>query len=90
MLGLFVQPRRARRRAHLRAQDVILVNGGSVVNLMAVWRAHGLPAILRECWEAGGGAGRISAGSVCWHVGGPTHSFRDALDPFLDGLGFLP
>ena len=31
-----------------------------------------------------------SAGSVCWHVGGPTDSFRDALDPFLDGLGFLP
>jgi Peptidase family S51 len=31
-----------------------------------------------------------SAGSLCWHVGGPTDSFRDALDPFLDGLGLLP
>jgi tRNA-Thr(GGU) m(6)t(6)A37 methyltransferase TsaA len=69
---------------------VILVNGGSVVNLVAVWRAHGLPAILRECWEAGVVLAGWSAGSVCWHAGGPTDSFSDALDPFLDGLGFLP
>lgn len=77
-------------RAHLLAQDVILVNGGSVVNLMAVWRAHGLPAILRECWEAGVVLAGWSAGSLCWHVGGPTDSYRDGLDPFLDGLGLLP
>ena len=31
-----------------------------------------------------------SAGSLCWHVGGPTDLFRDALDPFTGGLGFLP
>jgi peptidase E len=90
VLTLFVQPSVPDVRAHLRAQDVILVNGGSVVNLMAVWRAHGLPAILRECWEAGVVLAGWSAGSLCWHVGGPTDSFRDALDPFLDGLGFLP
>lgn len=89
-LTLFLQPSVPDVRAHLRAQDVILVNGGSVVNLMAVWRAHGLPAILRECWEAGVVLAGSGAGSLCWHVGGPTDSFRDALDPFLDGLGFLP
>ena len=32
----------------------------------------------------------VSAGSLCWHLGGPTDSFRDALDPFTDGLGLLP
>lgn len=90
VLTLFVQPSVPDVRAHLLAQDVILVNGGSVVNLMAVWRAHGLPSILRECWEAGVVLAGWSAGSVCWHAGGPTDSFRDALDPFLDGLGFLP
>jgi len=31
-----------------------------------------------------------TAGSLCWHLGGPTDSFRDGLDPFTDGLGFLP
>jgi peptidase E len=89
-LTLFVQPSVPDVRAHLLAQDVLLVNGGSVVNLMAVWRAHGLPAILRECWEAGVVLAGWSAGSLCWHVGGPTDSYRDGLDPFLDGLGFLP
>jgi peptidase E len=90
VLTLFVQPSVPDVRAHLLAQDVILVNGGSVVNLMAVWGAHGLPAILRDCWEAGIVLAGWSAGSLCWHIGGPTDSYRDALDPFLDGLGFLP
>ncbi len=31
-----------------------------------------------------------SAGSLCWHLGGPTDSYRNALDPFDDALGFLP
>jgi peptidase E len=77
-------------RAHLLAQDVILVEGGSVVNLMAVWRAHGLPPILRECWERGVVLAGTSAGSLCWHTGGPTDSYRDALDPFTDGLALVP
>ena len=90
VLRLYPQPSVPDVRAHLLAQDVILVNGGSVVNLMAVWRAHGLPPVLRECWEAGTVLAGWSAGSVCWHTGGPTDSYRDALDPFEDGLGFLP
>jgi peptidase E len=89
-LRLFPQPSVPGIRAHLLGQDVILVEGGSVVNLMAVWQAHGLPAILRECWESGVVLAGASAGSLCWHAGGPTDSFRDALDPFTGGLGFLP
>jgi peptidase E len=42
-LQLFTQPNVPDVRAHLLGQDVILVCGGSVVNLIAVWRAHGLP-----------------------------------------------
>jgi len=90
VLTLFTQPSVPDIRAHLLAQDVILVEGGSVVNLMAVWRAHGLPQVLRDCWEAGVVLAGTSAGSLCWHLGGPTDSFRDALDPFTDGLGFVP
>ena len=40
-------------REHLMAQDVIYAGGGSMVNLVAIWRAHGLDRILRECWEEG-------------------------------------
>lgn len=89
-LKLFTQPSVPDVRAHLLAQDVILVEGGSVVNLMAVWRAHGLPTILRESWEQGVVLAGTSAGSLCWHVGGPTDSYRDALDPFTDGLALVP
>jgi peptidase E len=72
------------------SQDVILVEGGSVVNLVAVWRGHGLVEIMRECWEAGVVLAGASAGSLCWHQGGPTDSFGDSLDPFTEGLGLLP
>jgi len=89
-LTLFTQPSVPDVRAHLLAQDLLLVEGGSVVNLMAVWRAHGLPAILRECWEAGVVLAGASAGSLCWHTGGPTDSYGDSLDPFTDGIGLLP
>jgi peptidase E len=89
-LRLFTQPNVPDVRAHLLSQDVILVEGGSVVNLVAVWSAHGLPEILRECWDAGVVLTGASAGSLCWHVGGPTDSFRDNLDPFTGGLAFLP
>lgn len=90
VLCLFAQPNVPDVREHLMSQDVLLVEGGSVVNLNAVWRAHGLHHLLRECWEAGVVLAGASAGSLCWHLGGPTDSFGDSLDPFTDGLGFLP
>jgi peptidase E len=89
-LQLFPQPDVPGVRAYLMAQDVIFVWGGSVVNLLAVWRAHRLDEILRECWAAGVVLAGGSAGSLCWHVAGVTDSFSDALDPLTDGLGFLP
>ncbi|MGW5154336.1 Type 1 glutamine amidotransferase-like domain-containing protein [Nonomuraea wenchangensis] len=71
-LRLFTQPNVKDVRAHLLAQDVIFVSGGSVVNLLAVWRAHRLDAILRECWEKGVVLAGQSAGSLCWHAGAGT------------------
>ncbi|MEU2347572.1 peptidase E [Modestobacter sp. NPDC049651] len=94
VLRLFPQPNVPDVREHLLRQDVVLVEGGSVVNLMAVWRAHGLPAVLRECWEAGVVLAGPSAGSQCWHVGGPTDAWSapesGQLHAFTDGLGLLP
>jgi peptidase E len=90
VLTLFTQPSVPDVRAHLMTQDVLLVGGGSVVNLMAVWRAHDLAPVMRECWDAGVVLAGWSAGSLCWHRGGPTDSFGDSLALFTDGLGFLP
>ena len=89
-LTLFPRPSVSDVREHLLAQDMLLVEGGSVVNLMALWRAHVLPEVLRECWDTGVVLAGPSAGSICWHLGGPTDSFRDELDPFTQGLGLLP
>jgi peptidase E len=75
---------------HLLDQDVVWVNGGSVANLLAVWRVHGLDAILRRVWEARVVLAGVSAGSICWYVGGTTDSFGPQLRAVTDGLGLLP
>lgn len=89
-LTLFGMPNVEDVREHLLSQDVIWVGGGSVANLLAVWRVHGLDEILRECWEAGVVLGGVSAGSLCWHVGGTTDSFGPQLRPVTNGLALLP
>ena len=89
-LTLFPMPNVPDVRAHLLAQDVIWVGGGSTANLLALWRLHGLDVTLRECWEAGVVLKGVSAGSLCWHVGGTTDSFGPTLVPVTDGLAFLP
>lgn len=89
-LALFPMPNVSDIRTHLLAQDVIWVPGGSVVNLLAVWRAHGLDTILHECWRSGVVLGGISAGSLCWHIGGTTDSYGPTLRPITNGLAWLP
>jgi peptidase E len=88
-LELFTMPN-ADPRTLLLEQDVIWVGGGSVANLLAVWRTHGLDTIMREAWEAGIVLTGVSAGSICWHLGGPTDSFGPVLRPVTNGLGLLP
>jgi dipeptidase E len=75
-------------REHLLAQDVIYVGGGSMVNLLAIWRAQGLDRILRDAWRSGVVLAGLSAGSMCWFQWGiTTSSGRPAP---ARGLGFLP
>ena len=75
-------------RAHVLAQDVVYVGGGSTANLLAVWRLHGLDAVLAEASEAGVVLAGISAGMNCWFESSVTDSFGP-LAPLRDGLGFL-
>lgn len=88
-LSLFTKPNVADVSAHLHAQDVIWVDRGSVVNALAVWRAHGLHVILRDCWRAGVVLAGESAGSLCWFSGGTSDSFGP-VGAMRDGLGILP
>jgi peptidase E len=87
---LFTMPNIDDVRGHFLAQDVIWAGGGSVANLLALWRLHGWDEFLREAWAAGVVLGGVSAGSICWHNGGTTDSFGPQLRPVTNGLGFLP
>jgi peptidase E len=89
-LELFMMPNFPDPTAHLLAQDVIWVSGGSVANLLAVWRTHGLDEAFREAWERGIVLAGVSAGSICWHTGGTTDSFGRDLQAVTNGLGLLP
>ncbi|NKX55109.1 Type 1 glutamine amidotransferase-like domain-containing protein [Arthrobacter mobilis] len=89
-LNLFTMPNIADMEEHLLEQDVVWVNGGSVANLLAVWRVHGLDAIFRRVWEAGVVLAGVSAGSICWFRGGTTDSFGPQLRPVSNGLALLP
>jgi peptidase E len=89
-LSLFPMPTVPDLRTHLLDQDVIWVGGGSVANLLAVWRVHGLDEVLAECWLGGVVLGGVSAGSLCWHIGGTTDSYGPDLQPVTNGLGLIP
>ncbi|WP_348789102.1 peptidase E [Leifsonia sp. NPDC080035] len=89
-LRLFPHPNLPDMRAHLLAQDVIWVSGGSLANLLALWRLHGLDQLLAEAWRAGVVLAGGSAGAVCWHEGGTTASFGPDISPLADGLGLVP
>jgi peptidase E len=57
--------------------------------MLAIWRVHGVDAVLREAWERGIVLAGVSAGSICWFEAGVTDSFGEELAP-LRCLGFLP
>jgi dipeptidase E len=75
-------------REHLLAQDLIYVAGGSMLNLIAIWRAHGLDRILAEAWRRGVLLAGQSAGAMCWFELGITASSGKPRP--APGLGLLP
>jgi peptidase E len=88
-LALFPMPNVADPEDLLLSQDVIFVGGGSVANMVAVWRVHQLDEILRRAWTAGIVLTGVSAGAICWFEGGTTDSFGPDLRPFTAALRFL-
>jgi len=88
-LQLFPMPNVSDPEDLLLSQDVIFVGGGSVANMLAVWRVHGVDVIMRKAWQAGIVLSGVSAGAICWFSGGTTDSFGVELRPFNDGLGMF-
>jgi peptidase E len=76
-------------RAHLLAQDLIYVGGGSLVSLLGTWRAHGIDLALREAWQAGVVMCGGSAGSLCWFKHAVS-GFHEGPPRGVEGMSFLP
>ena len=89
-LQLFPMPNVPDIREHLLAQDVVWVWGGSVAGLLAMWELHGVGDAMRAAWQAGVVLTGVSAGSLCWHVGGTTDSFGPELRAVDNGLALVP
>jgi peptidase E len=74
--------------AHLLAQDLIYVGGGSVLSLLGAWRAHGIDTMLKRAWRNGVVLCGLSAGSLCWFAESVT-AFHGPPE-VVRGLGVLP
>ena len=72
---------------HLLAQDAIYVGGGSMRNMLAIWREHGVDEAMRTAWGDGVVLAGLSAGAMCWFEGGVSMS-GGAPEP-VEGLGLL-
>jgi dipeptidase E len=68
-------------------QDIVYVGGGSMRNMLAIWRAHDLDRLLVEAWRRGTVLAGLSAGAMCWFAGGVTRSSGPP-EP-IAGLGVL-
>lgn len=88
-LKLFPQPS-APPEQQLLKSDLVWVGGGSVANLLSLWELHGVGTAMRAAWEHGVILAGVSAGSLCWHAGGPTDSFGPTLRSVDNGLGLVP
>jgi dipeptidase E len=75
-------------RDYVLSMDVVYVGGGSMRNLLAIWRAHDLDKILAEAWERGVVLAGLSAGAMCWMAGGISCSTGEP--GVTPGLGLLP
>jgi peptidase E len=74
-------------RDYLLEQDLIYVGGGGLLNLLAIWEAHELSAILSLAWREGVVLAGQSAGAMCWFEAGITKSSGKPLPGA--GLGLL-
>ena len=72
----------------LLAQDIVYVGGGSMRNMLAIWREHQLDRALVDCWNEGIVLAGLSAGAMCWFEAGVSKSSGHP-DPVM-GLGLLP
>ena len=70
------------------SMDAIVVSGGNTLNMLTIWKAHGIDTLLRKAYDKGIILAGGSAGSLCWFTGGSTDSRPKELT-IVEGLSFL-
>jgi dipeptidase E len=74
--------------AHILSQDALYIGGGSMRNMLAIWREHGIDDAMRTAWERGIVLAGLSAGAMCWFEGGV--SMSGGQPEAVHGIGLLP
>jgi peptidase E len=69
--------------------DAIVVGGGNTLNMLGIWKAQEIDAILNKALKKGIILAGGSAGSICWFQTGISDS-RPVNLSIVEGLGFLP
>ncbi len=73
---------------HILGQDALYVGGGSMRNMLAIWREHGIDDAMRTAWHRGVVLAGLSAGAMCWFEGGV--SLSGGRPEVVRGIGLLP
>ncbi len=73
---------------HILSQDALYVGGGSMRNMLAIWREHGIDDAMRTAWDRGIVLAGLSAGAMCWFEGGV--SMSGGQPEAVHGIGLLP
>ena len=74
--------------AHILEQDALYIGGGSMRNMLAIWREHGIDEAMRTAWHRGVVLAGLSAGAMCWFEGGV--SLSGGQPEVVHGIGLLP
>ena len=72
----------------IMSMDAIIVSGGNTLNMLAIWKVHGIDTLLKKAYENGIVLAGGSAGSLCWFTGGSTDSRPKELS-IVEGLSLL-
>ncbi|MBS3078815.1 Type 1 glutamine amidotransferase-like domain-containing protein [Candidatus Pacearchaeota archaeon] len=74
--------------------DLIYVGGGNTLEMLEIWRKHGVDEVLKKAYERGIVLSGLSAGAICWFRYGCSDSprFANATDASfvrINGLGLV-
>ena len=81
----------ARSVERIAEADLVVVGNGLTVNMLALWKAHGVGKALKRRYEAGDVVlGGVAAGANAWCEGFVTDSFGPQFKAVRGGLGLIP